>query len=163
MNPVHLHLMLNHIPLVGVGFVVLLFVLAMFLRSNQLINISLIFTILVALWAIPAHQTGESAEEYVKNLPGYSDQLVQDHDIAADIAFIVVELVGVLALISLVARRYYKKIALTLTILKLVGLILGGVLLARAANLGGKIHHSELRQDNSAVNSPSYNSEDEYD
>lgn len=161
MNPVHLHLMLNHIPLVGVGFVILLFVLAIFLKSNQLINISLIFTILVALWAIPAHQTGESAEEYVKKLPRYSDQLVQDHDIAADIAFIVIELVGVFALISLVARRYYKKIAQTLTILTLVGLIIGGVLLARAANLGGKIHHPELRQDNASVPIPSYNPEED--
>lgn len=151
MNPVHLHLMLNHIPLVGVGFVVLLFIIAMILRSSLLINISLIFVILVALWAIPAHQTGESAEEYVKGLPGYSDRLVLDHDIAADVAFIFVEVVGVLALISLIARRYYKKYANTLTIITLISLIIGGGLLVRAAYLGGKIHHPELRQDDSAV------------
>ena len=149
MNPVHLHLMLNHIPLVGVGFVILLFVIAMFLRSNQLINISLIFVILVALWAIAAHQTGESAEEYVKNLPGYSDQLVQDHDIAADVAFIFTEAVGILAFLSLIARRFNKGYAYTLTIITLILLIISGLLLVRAAYYGGKIHHPEIQGYNS--------------
>ncbi|NIP29484.1 MAG: hypothetical protein GTO02_03820 [Candidatus Dadabacteria bacterium] len=163
MNPVHLHLMLNHIPLVGVGFVILLFVIAIFLRSNQLINISLIFVILVALWAIPAHQTGELAEEYVENLPSYSEQLVYDHDIAADIAFIFTEVVGVLALISLISRRFHKKFSHKITILTLLGLIVCGVLLARAANLGGKIHHPELRGNDNSVNVPLYKDGEEND
>ena len=161
MNPVHLHLMLNHIPLVGVGFVILLFVVAMFLRSDQLINISLLFVILVALWAIPAHQTGELAEEYVKNLPSYSEQLVYDHDIAADIAFIFTEAVGFLALISLISRKYYKKISNKITILTLLGLIVCGILLARAANIGGKIHHPELRGNDKSVNVPLYKNKEE--
>ena len=161
MNPAHLHLMLNHIPLVGIGFVILLLTIALFRRSNELVNISLIFVILVALSTIAIHQTGESAEEFVEGKPGFSDQLVQAHDVAADLAFIFVEAVGVLALITLVLRRYYAKFENWLSILTLLGLIVGGGLIVRAANLGGKINHPEIRSDTSVLSIPSYKSGEE--
>jgi len=164
MNPAHLHLMLNHIPLVGIGFVVLLLTIALFRRSNELVNISLIFVIFVALWAIPAHQTGESAEELVEGLPGISEQLVEAHDESADIAFIFIEAVGVLALITLVLRRYHAKLGNVLTILTLLGLIVSGGLIAWTANQGGKINHPEIRSDTSMISFPSYKSgEDDHD
>ncbi len=150
--------MLNHIPLVGVGFVILLFLIALLRRSNELINVSLIFVILVALWAIPAHQTGESAEEYVEGLPGISEQLVEAHDKSADIAFIFIEAVGALALITLVSRRYYAKLGNALTVLTLLGLIIGGGLLVRTAYQGGKISHPELRGDTNGLAIPTYKS-----
>jgi len=164
MNPAHLHLMLNHIPLVGIGFVVLLLTIALFRRSNELVNISLIFVIFVALWAIPVHQTGESAEELVEGLPGISEQLVEAHDESADIAFIFIEAVGVLALITLVLRRYHAKLGNVLTILTLLGLIVSGGLIAWTANQGGKINHPEIRSDTSMISFPSYKSgEDDHD
>jgi len=164
MNPAHLHLMLNHIPLVGIGFVVLLLTIALIRRSNELVNISLIFVIFVALWAIPVHQTGESAEELVEGLPGISEQLVEAHDESADIAFIFIEAVGVLALITLVLRRYHAKLGNVLTILTLLGLIVSGGLIAWTANQGGKINHPEIRSDTSMISFPSYKSgEDDHD
>ena len=163
MNPAHLHMVLNHIPLVGIGFVILLLIIALFRRSNELTNISLIFVIFIALFTIAVQRTGESAEEFVEGKPGFSDQLVQAHDVAADLAFIFVEAVGALALITLVARRFYKKLGNTLAIITLVGLIIGGGLMARAANLGGKINHPEIRSDTNALSVPSYKSGKESD
>lgn len=160
MNPAHLHLMLNHIPLVGIGFVILLLIIALFMKSNKLINISLIFVIFIALLTIAVHRTGESAEEFVEGKPGFSDQLIQAHDVAADLAFIFVEAVGVLALITLVERRFYKKVGNTLTIITLMGLIIGGGLMARAANMGGKINHPEIRSDTNGLSVPSYKSDE---
>jgi len=163
MNPAHLHMVLNHIPLVGIGFVILLLTIALFRRSNELINISLIFVIFIALFTIAVHRTGESAEEYVKGKPGFSEELVLNHDYAADLAFIFVEAVGALALITLVERGFYKKVGNTLAIITLVGLIIGGGLMARAANLGGKISHPEIRSDKSILSIPSYKSREESD
>ena len=117
--------------------------------------------ILVALWAIPAYLTGESAEELVEGLPGISEQLIEAHEESAELAFIFVEAVGAFALISLVARRFYKKLGNVLTILTLLGLIVGGGLIAWTANLGGKINHPEIRGDNSDLILPSYKSGEE--
>ncbi len=163
MNPAHLHLMLNHIPLVGISFVILLLIIALFMKSNKLINISLIFVILVALWAIPAYLTGESAEEIVEGLPGISEQLIEAHEESAELAFIFVEVVGALAIITLLARRFYKKLGNALTILTLLGLVVGGGLIAWTANMGGKINHPEIRSDTSAISVPSYKSEEQGD
>ncbi len=163
MNPAHLHLMLNNIPLVGIGFVILLLIIALLRRSNEMINISLLFVILVALWAIPAYLTGESAEEIVEGLPGISEQLIEAHEESAELAFIFVEAVGVLAFITLVARRFYTKLGKALAILTLLGLIIGGGLIAWTANMGGEISHPEIRADTSALSVPSYKSGEESD
>ena len=144
MNPVQLHLMLNHIPLVGIGFVILLLLIALLRRSSELITVSLIFVILVALWAIPAHRTGEAAEEFVEGLPGISEQLVQAHDKSADITFIFIEAVGALALVTLVIRRFNRQLGNRLSVFTLIGLIIAGGLIAWTANQGGKIHHGDL-------------------
>ena len=161
MNPAYLHLMVSHVPIVGIGFVILLLIIGLMRKSGELINVSLIFVILIALFTIVVHQTGESAEEYVEGKPGFSEELVLEHDYAADLAFIFVELVGVLALISLAIKRFNKKYANTLVIITLLGLIVMGVLMMRAANLGGIISHPEIRSDEKTLSIPSYDSGDE--
>ena len=144
MNPAYLHLIVSHIPIVGIGFVILLFIISLVRKSNELINISLVFVILVALFTIVVHQTGESAEEFVKGKPGFLDQLVQTHDIAADLATIFVELAGFIALLALALKRFRKKHANKLVIFTLLALIIAGGLIIRAAYLGGKINHPEI-------------------
>ena len=70
MNPSHLHLMLNHIPVVGMPFGLALVSLAFLRKSEELKRISLGFITIIALLAIPVYLTGEPAEELVENLPG---------------------------------------------------------------------------------------------
>jgi len=147
-NPAYLHLILSHVPIVGIGFVILLFIISLVRKSNELINISLVFVILMALFTLIVHKTGESAEEFVKDMPGFSNQVVLTHDVAADLATIVVQLAGLLALITLAAKRFQKKHINILVILTLLALIIAGGLVIRAAYLGGKINHPEIQSDN---------------
>lgn len=156
MNPAYLHLVVNYVPIIGIGFVILLLIIGLARKSNELINVSLILVVFLALFTIVVHQTGESAEEYVKDKPGFSEELVLNHDYAADLAFIFVEAVGFLALITLVAKKYNNKHMKMLLILTLLGLIIAGGLMVRAANLGGKISHPEIRSDISVVEIPKY-------
>ena len=147
MNWAHVHLMLNHIPVVGIGFAILLLAVAVVRISHELTNVALVFVILVSLWAIPAYLTGEPAEEVVEDLPGVSEELIKEHEEQAEIAFILVEVAGALALITLIARRYSDKLGQKLVILTLLVLMISGGLIGWAANLGGKIHHEEIRSD----------------
>ncbi len=145
MNWAHIHLILNHIPLIGVGFTILLFIFALIRNSKELINVSLIFTIIVALWAIPAYLTGEPAEEIVEELPGISENLIKQHEEMAEKAFIFLEVVGALALITLIVKSYSQKLGGWLMYLTLIGLLVGGGMIAWTANLGGRINHPEVR------------------
>jgi hypothetical protein len=145
MNWAHIHLILNHIPLIGVGFTILLFIAGFIRNSKELINISLVFTIIVALWAIPTYLTGEPAEEVVERVPGISENLIKQHEEMSEKAFIFLEVVGALALMTLILKRYSEKLGGRLISITLIGLILGGGMLAWTSNLGGRINHPEVR------------------
>lgn len=156
MNPAHLHLMLNHIPLVGIGFTILLLLIALYMKNHVLINVSLVFVILVALWAIPAYLTGEPAEELVENIPGISERIIEEHEEFAEKAFILVEVTGALALFSLIAIRLNAGMAHKLVLLTLLFLIVSGGMISWTANLGGKINHPEIRSDQDNAEAQKY-------
>lgn len=163
MNWAHVHLMLNHIPVIGIGFAVLLLAVSIARRSYELNTVALVFVILASLWAIPAYLTGEPAEGVVEDLPGVSEELIEEHEEQAEIAFILVEVSGGLALITLIARRYSDKLGQKLVILTLLVLIVSGGLIGWTANLGGKIHHEEIRSGKGSQNLPSQMIEKEDD
>jgi uncharacterized membrane protein len=144
-NPAHLHLMLNHLPVIGTAFGLGLVGWALLRRSEELKKISLGIFIIVALLAIPAYLTGEPAEELVENLPGVSKTSIEQHEEAAQVAFAGVLIVGVAALGGLLFFRRDKAIPNWLAIIVLVLSLIVFVLMARTANLGGLIRHTEIR------------------
>lgn len=115
-------------------------------------TVALVFTILLSLVTIPVYPTGEPAEEVVENLPGIAKGLIDQHEEQAEIDFILVEVTGAIALITLIVRWYSGELGQKLTILTLVALILTGGLLVWTVNLGGKIRHPEI---NSNISSQS--------
>ncbi|MGB7291769.1 MAG: hypothetical protein WBD99_06340 [Thermodesulfobacteriota bacterium] len=163
MSWAHIHLILNHIPLIGVGFTILLFIIALIRNSKELINVSLIFTIIVALWTIPVYLTGEPAEEIVEELPGISENLIEQHEEMSEKAYIFLEVVGALALMTLIVKRHSQKLGGWLMSLTLIGLIVGGGMVAWTANLGGRINHPEVRSNafnNQSISTQEKNEED---
>jgi hypothetical protein len=157
--------MLNHIPVIGTGSLILLLIVALLRRSNELTTVALIFTILLSLVTIPVYLSGEPAEEVVEDMSGISEQLIEEHEEQAEIAFIFVEVTGALALIALIARLYSNNLGQRLALLTLLVLIISGGLMAWTANLGGKIHHEEIRSGTSSqnVSSDGVNKENEDD
>jgi hypothetical protein len=146
MNWAHIHLVSNHIPVLGTAFGLALFAYAAARRDEGLKRVALGVFAIVALLALPVFFTGEPAEGVVENAPGISEPLIEAHENAALVALIGVELLGAVALGGLVAtwrgRRPLPPIFTRATVL--VSLIAAG-LMARTANLGGKIHHTEIR------------------
>jgi len=155
MNWAHVHLIINHIPVIGIGLLILLFIVAIVRKNKGLITVALAFIILISLATIPVYLTGEPAEEVVEDMPGISEELIEEHEEQAEIAFILVEVAGGLALITLIARRYSDNLGQRLVILTLLVLIVSGGLIGWTANLGGKIHHEEIRSGKDSQNLPS--------
>ena len=116
-------------------------------KSEELKKISLGFFIIIALLAIPAYLTGEPAEELVENLPGVSKASIEQHEEAAQVAFAGVLIVGAAALGGLIFFRRGKWIPNWLSVIVLVLSLIVFVLMARTANLGGLIRHTEIRSD----------------
>ena len=69
MSPVHWHLLLNHVPVIGTILGVLLLAWGTIRKSEELKQASLSIFIGAAVIAIPAFLTGEPAEEVAERTP----------------------------------------------------------------------------------------------
>ena len=146
MDPVHLHLMLNHLPVVGTLFAFLLLGFALIKRSNELKKVALGTFAIIAALAIPAYLTGEPAEELAEKLPGVTESVIDPHEDAAKIAFALILATGAVALSGLVVLRA-KTVPQLFAVSVLALSLAAASALAWTANLGGKIRHTELRSD----------------
>ena len=77
MNDAHLHLVLNHLPIIlpAIG---LLIMMGGILFSSEIVKRTAYFVfILGAITAFAAFSTGEGAEEVVEKLPGVNEKLIK--------------------------------------------------------------------------------------
>jgi len=143
MNPAHLHLLSNHIPVLGTVFGLLLLMWGMVRRNESIQRAALATFFVAALVAIPVFFTGEPAEDAVEHLAGTAEGAIETHEDAALLSLISVEVLGVIAVLGFIRRR--ANLSRFVTRSALVLAIVTAGLMARTANLGGKIRHAELR------------------
>jgi uncharacterized membrane protein len=144
MNATHLHLLLNHFPIVGAVLGVFLFGLALLRNSAELAKVAFGLFVLLGVIGGVVYITGGSAEEAVEHLPGFSSALLERHEDAALVATVLMGVAGVIAALLLVSfrRRAVPRWMLTAALLVAVSSV--GVI-GYAANLGGQIRHTEIR------------------
>lgn len=145
MNQAHLHLLFNHLPILGTLFGILILAGGYFLKNNTVKRTALGIFVLSALCAIPAYLTGEGAEEIVEGLPGVSENLMEAHEDLANIFLWMVGALGLFSLVTFYADFKSKKIAATLYALTLVAAIGTMVFAQRVGSSGGEIRHTEIR------------------
>ena len=145
MNQAHLHLLLNHLPILGTLFGILILASGFLLKNNTVKRTALGIFVLSALCAIPAYLTGEGAEEVVESLPGVSENLMEAHEELANIFLWMVGALGLLSLATFYADFKSKTIASTLYALTFVAAIGTMVFAQRVGSSGGEIRHTEIR------------------
>ena len=145
MSTTHLHLILNHIPVLGTAFGLGLLVFALWRKSNELKKTALGVFVISALLAVPVYLTGEPAEDVVKLLPGVSKPIIEQHEEVAGVAFTGVMVLGVVALAGLLLFRRGKVVPAWFTSIMLAASLIVSGLMAWTANLGGQVRHTEIR------------------
>ena len=144
MNFVHLHLLLNHVPTVGTIIALGLLLLAFAKKSEELTRASLAVFFAIALVSLPTYMTGYSAQKAIKDRPGVSASLIEQHQSAALLALIFMEATGVVAWFGLwQARKPSAAAGWNAPVVLLLSVVTIG-LMASAANLGGEISHPEI-------------------
>jgi hypothetical protein len=144
MNAAHIHLLLNHVPVLGAVFGLLVLGYGYACGSRDVMKAGLGLLVIVGITGGLVYLTGEPAEELVEDLAGVSEAVLERHEAAALWATIGAGLVGLVALVGLVRwraadlpRRYAGAVlALTLGLTGLMGW---------TANLGGQVRHAEIR------------------
>jgi uncharacterized membrane protein len=145
MDWVHLHLALNHVPVLGTLFVCLLLITAAVKQDDSLKRLSLWWAVALTLISIALKFTGDQAAAAAENEPWLIGTYVQAHEQAADQATTGIFLMGIAAIMALVIARKRRPVRTWSMALTICLGLLTFALMARAANLGGQIRHTEIR------------------
>jgi hypothetical protein len=146
MSAAHVHLLLNHIPILGSIFGLLVLCYGMLRKSNEIKKTSLGVFVITALLTIPVYLTGDGAAEIVGNLPGVSAAIIQQHDKAATITIVAIEILGAVSLLSLgLSWRSRRELKSWMTLGVFVLALISSGLGAWTGSIGGQIRHTEVR------------------
>lgn len=151
MNDAHFHLVINHLPIVGVliGFLVLL--VGIFSKKPQVKLTALGILVFSALTSIAAFYTGEGAEEVVENISGINESLIHTHEESAELFFTSMLVLGAVSLLTIFLEVKRHKFSRYGFILALVLSALSIVLAQSVGTSGGEIRHTEIRSEEGLI------------
>ena len=147
MTSAHWHLVLNHIPLLGLLFGTALLAYGLWRNQTDVQQASLGLLAVAGLAIIAVYLTGEPAEEIVEGGIGVSHDALEAHEHFAWYGLVAGIATGVGALGTLLYGALRGRIV-RWTVVGTLVLALGSAgVIGYTANLGGKISHPELRAD----------------
>jgi NADH:ubiquinone oxidoreductase subunit 5 (subunit L)/multisubunit Na+/H+ antiporter MnhA subunit len=165
MDTAYLHLVTNHIPIVGVPFALFLLVLGIWRKSDELKAVALLVFAILGIVTLGVYLLGEGGKDFVEHLAGISEDAIDAHETMGLISLVSV---GVTALLSLLGLIFYKGFFFlkrrrsdrlldgevaggekaflpNWLIFAVLGLaILSSGILGYTGKLGGKIRHTEF-------------------
>jgi uncharacterized membrane protein len=153
MNAAHFHLVVNHLPLIFplVGLCVLIG--GLLVKSDIVKRVSFIIFVAGALCTILAMTSGEGAEEILEETSGFSEDLVHEHEEAAEFFAVLNYILGLLAAFSVWANWKKTKYSTALDYVVLVGALMVLSFARQTGTSGGEISHPEIRNE-SATKEP---------
>ncbi len=143
-NDAQLHLLFNHLPVMGSLFTLLLLLWGLIRKSSEIKKVALGAMVLVALSALPAYFTGEPAEEVIEKMPGFEEAYVEEHEGMGSFALYSAIGMGIVALVGLLLSRG-RELHLGVALVALVANLFVAGVMGYTAHLGGMIRHPEIR------------------
>ncbi|HIP31779.1 MAG TPA: hypothetical protein EYG86_03365 [Crocinitomicaceae bacterium] len=146
MNGAHIHLAVNHLPIVGVIIGALVLMAGMILRKQQVSLTALGIFIFSAITAMIANFTGEEAEEVVEEIAGVTHKMIHVHEEYAETFLVITIILGVISIATIyLAKKKHKLVkigCIAALILSLAAIFTGKL----TGTSGGEIMHTEIRE-----------------
>jgi uncharacterized membrane protein len=144
LNAAHLHIMLNHFPIVGVFVGAGLLTLWLLWRRECVLLAGLWTLVGSGLASIPVYLLGDEAEDVVEGMKGISRASIERHQDAATWALVGLILLGLAAAWALWRQRRSPVTRGVVTWIWILSLVVSGIV-TWTAERGGEIHHPEIR------------------
>lgn len=155
MNDAHLHMVVNHFPIIGLIFSFGILIAGFVLKNKTLINTSYVIFIVAGIFVAISMATGEGAEELVEDMPNIGKQIIHEHEELAEKFAVLLYVLSGLSLVGLYLNFKNHSKAKLLSIL-IIGISAIGLFLAqKVGTSGGEIRHTEIRADGNAANADS--------
>lgn len=84
MNDAHLHMVVNHFPIVGTIVAIGILIAGLLNKNQSIINTAYVLFIIGAVFGILSMNTGEGAEELVEDMPGIGWKIIHEHEELAE-------------------------------------------------------------------------------
>lgn len=143
-NWAHLHVMFNHVPIVGIPLVTLVLAIGLLRKSQEVLRISLVLSLLLGAGTYAVKFVGEEAEEVVEDLAWANKDRIHDHEELAEKATIAALLGAAVAAFTLWRARGGKTVDSRFAGGTLVIMLVASVVLGLTAFEGGEIRHDEF-------------------
>ncbi|TRX16473.1 hypothetical protein [Flavobacterium franklandianum] len=157
MNDAHLHLVVNHFPIIGTILGLGILITGIILKNNSVKSTAYVLFIVAAIFAVFSMGTGEGAEELVEDMPSVGKQIIHEHEEMAEKLAIILYVLGAISLAGLYLN--YKKHAKAQLVSFIVLVVaIGATFLAQqTGTTGGEIRHTEIRANATPVTGPEQN------
>ena len=143
----HLHLLINHFPIIVPPIALVFLAVAWLRRSEFAARAGLALLVAGAFFALPSYLTGDGAEDAVRRAPGVTRDIIHQHSSAALIGALALGALGIVALWALWRYREPLLLPRPLMVGALVASAATSLLMAWVGLLGGAIRHTEVRAD----------------
>jgi hypothetical protein len=144
MNAPHLHLILNHVPTIGIAIALGLLLLSLLRRQEALRRVSLEVFYVLALLTLPAYLSGVATGLQLENLPDVSVEAIHKHHDGAVVGFGLMLMTGLASWLGLWQWRRTSRPSGLNTGIVLVLALLTLTTMAGTATMGGEIRHPEM-------------------
>lgn len=145
MNDAHLHLIVNHFPIIGTILGLGILITGIILKNNTVKSTAYVLFIVAAIFAAFSIGTGEGAEELVEDMPSVGKQIIREHEEMAEKLAIVLYVLGAISLAGLFLN-YKKHAKAQLVSVAALVVAIGAVFFAQqTGTTGGEIRHTEIR------------------
>lgn len=161
MNEAHLHLVVNHFPIIGTFFGIGILVFGLFFKNEIVKRVAFSIFTIAAIFTLFSMATGEGAEEVVENISGISKDLIEEHEELAEKLAIILYGVGLLSVASIVLSIKNNKSEKYTSIAVLLLSLIAAFLAIKTGVSGGEIRHSEIRNETLTSNTEVENSNHE--
>ena len=148
MNEVHLHLVINHLPIFGSLLGILVLCYGMLVKSGHTKIAGFSLLVISAIGAIMAYITGEGSEDAVEKIAGVSKQAIEQHGDFALYAMVVLIAAGATSILGLILTVKKSPLANIVSIITIITALVAFGLAAITGYQGGQIRHTELNSAN---------------
>lgn len=149
MNAAHLHILVNHFPIIGFLIGLCIIFAGVFLGQSILRQTGLLILFLMALTSIPTFYSGHEAEDVVEKLT--TESVIEAHEEAAEWAYYLTLAAGAVSGAAFIANWKNKGWGQYATVGAVTIALFAAAALARTGYLGGKIRHTEFTEGAPAV------------
>lgn len=142
MDQTHLHLITNHLGIIGTLFAGIVLIKGILSDTVQTRIASFILMLISSIGTFITFRTGHEAEETVEHIKGISEYAIEQHEEFAETALWFIALLAIASIVGLYAAKKNMAAEKKLSWVILLICLISFVIFAWTGYLGGQIMHT---------------------